>query len=67
MANYVFSQFCEELDSETLENLIQIVSSPMEDAKNGGMGEISDSEESNSESDDNDEASGDESEASNSE
>lgn len=65
MANYVFSQFCEELDSETLENLIQIVSSPIEDAKNGGMDEISDSEESNSESDD--EESGDESEASNSE
>lgn len=45
MANYVFGQFCEELDPETLSNLIQIVSSPLEDANKVGMGEASQSEE----------------------
>lgn len=55
MANYVFGQFCEELDPETLSNLIQIVSSPLEDANKVGMGEASQSEEE-SDSDDIDSA-----------
>ena len=32
MANYVFKQFCKELDEETLDNLINIVATPNERA-----------------------------------
>ena len=32
MANYVFKQFCKELDEESLDNLINIVATPNERA-----------------------------------
>ncbi len=58
MANYVFKQFCAELDSESLANLITIVSTPNDkaigmvnaddssDSQEGVAYEISDSEDS---------------------
>lgn len=45
MANYVFKQFCMELDSESLENLISIVATP-----NAKSGEVFDAEADDSDS-----------------
>ena len=42
MSNYVFKQFCTELDSESLGNLLDIVSTPNERAADMVEGDDSD-------------------------
>ena len=42
MANYVFKQFCSELDSQSLAHLIEIVSTPNDRATDMVNGEESD-------------------------
>jgi hypothetical protein len=50
MANYVFKQFCSELDEQSLGNLIEIISTP-----NNRAGEIADNDDEDDSDDESDE------------
>lgn len=52
MANYVFKQFCGELDEQSLGNLIQIVSTPNERASSMVGGEDDDEDDEDEEAQD---------------
>lgn len=52
MANYVFKQFCTELDASSLDHLIEIVNKPTEDAdvlEEDSESDIDDSDDSDEE------------------